>query len=86
MLAAKRLADGQPFEPRTKGWLPLYQDTFCVDVRAVRTATNLARLIQTPVPAVSDNGEVFVSRVESQSAMSLVVNSGATRSRPPAAS
>ncbi len=40
---------------RTPGWLPLYQDTFCL-IFAREGLPNLDRLVATPVPSLPDNG------------------------------
>ena len=39
---------------RTDGWLPLYQDTCCVVF--ARAGQPLGRILETPVPALPDNG------------------------------
>ena len=41
---------------RSKGWLPLYQDTFCV-IFAREGLPALDRIVRTPVPALPDNGD-----------------------------
>jgi hypothetical protein len=41
---------------RTNEWLPLYQDTLCV-LFVRKGLPNLARFVESPIPAVADNGD-----------------------------
>jgi hypothetical protein len=53
------LPNGSPvvaFLSRTPGWLPLYQDSFCV-IFAREGFPDLDRIVRTPVPVLPDNGD-----------------------------